>query len=261
MPKQIFKYLRYVDEHAGQTFWLRNKRLFSDSPWCPYCRTPTKTVFSNQERDEPYEGDPLQSWREHDVQVRACEECGWWDMFDNDTSGDCDEAPWYTDTYRRAILQEYTLADAQVPIDALSAELLRHREEIHQIHDKAMERLVAAVMHVSYPGAEVELCGRTGDGGVDLFVIRGDKTIIIQVKRRVNPEKPEPVSSVRELLGVSVDKGVRNLIFVSTAPHFTGSRVGARAFAERVVRNRKVDQFDLISRDQFIGMLDLSGFA
>jgi len=120
-----------------------------------------------------------------------------------------------------------------------------------------MERLVAGVISDYYPGCEVELCGRSGDGGIDLFIILADKRIGVQVKRRIVPGRPERVSAVREFFGAGVAKRLRDLIFVSTAERYTRSASGAVAFAEQVVDDNIVDSFVLVNRARFLDMLDV----
>jgi hypothetical protein len=120
-----------------------------------------------------------------------------------------------------------------------------------------MEELTGAVLQDFYPGCEVHLCGKSGDGGIDLLVVVKDVPVAIQVKRRTKPDSTESVEAVRAFLGASLLKGYDHLIFVTTADHFTGGPFGAEKAAERALQKKLVQKFQLIDRHKFFEMLNL----
>lgn len=53
--------------------------------------------------------------------------------------------------------------------------------------------------------------------GKDLILLDGEKQTFIQVKRRTQAQKVEPVSSIRDLIGASVIGDADACVFVTTA--------------------------------------------
>ena len=258
--KKVFRYTGSVNESKNTVQWLKpdGSRFFPGTPMCPYCAITTKPVYDNSRSlsDHDDEG----TWTEEDfLSIYECKECGWWYVYNSNLTddGDVDDHRWSTSSYVRAILEVHKLSSPTIPIDALGQELIKTRHHIHEIHDKAMERLVAGVMREHYPGCEVELCGKSGDGGIDLYIVLGEEIIGVQVKRRLNPNSVEVVSSIREFFGAGVAQKLRNLVYVSTAKRFTRTEKGAINFAENVVRDNIIDSFELVNRDRFFSMLDL----
>ena len=260
--KQIFKYTKSTQESIHDGFWCisENKRFFPSEPLCPYCNITIGSIYSNSRSNESPPEDIHEWWRDEDsTNAYQCVDCGWW-YLENRTdheNNDSDDFRWSAIRYRRAILDVYNIDSPDIPIDALSLELKKRGDSIYEIHHRSMERLVAGVMREYYPGCEVELCGRSGDEGIDLYVVLANKKIGIQVKRRMKPGMTETVSTVREFFGAGVAKNLRDLVFVSTADRYTGSSSGATAFAKEVVDHKIVDSFRLINRDRFFSMLDL----
>lgn len=259
--RKIFKYIRSIRENSEESIWrIRNgDRHFPTKPWCPYCNETIKVVYQNSRELESPPGDNAW-WRDEEtICIYSCNMCGWWYMASRDDheDNDSDDFRWYSTDYQRALLEVHNLSIPEVPIDALSKELLKRGDDIIHIHHRVMESLVAGVMREYYPGCEVEMCGRSGDGGIDLYIVRADKTIAVQVKRRMTSNSVERVSTVRDFFGAGVAKKFRDLIFVSTAKRFTGSVNGASEFARKVVDDKIIDSFKLIDRERFLGMLEL----
>ena len=256
-----YRYSKTVNEKADDDIWRSRDghRFFQITPWCPYCLQSTIVVYSNEKTIAPPQEDHELWYQEDSITVYVCEQCGWWYIVDGSDheEGESDDSKWYTRSYRRSVLDVHDLTSPNIPIDALAQEIKKKEDIIHHIHHRAMESLVAGVMREHFPGCEVELCGKSCDGGVDLYVVRGDKTIGVQVKRRMSPESIERVSTVREFFGAGIAKKLRNLMFVSTAKRFTAKNTGAVQFAKNVVDDKIIDSFELINRDKFTGMLNL----
>lgn len=262
MKKQIFKYSRSVSESIHDRYWhiSEDKRFFPDTPLCPYCTKGINNTYSNSRKNESPPEDIHEWWRdEESINVYQCPDCGWWylESRTDHENNDSDDFRWSAIGYQRAIFDVYNIDCPKVPIDALSLEISKRGDNIFQIHHRAMERLVEGVMREHYPGCEVELCGRSGDKGIDLFIILAEKTIGVQVKRRMSPGKTESVSTVREFFGAGVANSLRDLVFVSTADRYTNSSSGAKDFAKEVVDKKIIDSFTLIDRDRFLSMLNL----
>jgi restriction endonuclease Mrr len=153
------------------------------------------------------------------------------------------------------VLKSYDTSDSQIPIESLRQTLRKNENIVHKIDPYLFEKLVGSVMRDFYANCVVNFCGRSGDGGIDLFLIESDKTIAIQVKRRIHPNSVERIQAVREFLGASLAQGIDHLIYVSTARSFSGGVSGAKTFAKRVVDQRVVRSFQLVNRDQFFSML------
>jgi len=259
--KIFFKYSGTTPERDDGLYW-RNKngdRHFPVTPYCPYCKMHAKGVYRNSRTLSSPPEDSDQWYTEYTVAVYICENCGWWYVVDQEDNHDMDSdgSPWSCMKYQRAILEVHDLSNPDIAIDALEAEIKKRKDRIHQIHPGAMERLVAGVMRDFYPASEVEHCGRSGDGGIDLYLTKGDKVIGVQVKRRASPNKVENVSTIRDFFGAGMAKDLKDLIFVSTAKRFSGTPTGAKKFAEDVVLGRRIDSFELFNRDRFLRMLDV----
>jgi HJR/Mrr/RecB family endonuclease len=116
-----------------------------------------------------------------------------------------------------------------------------------------MEELVGFVFS-DFFNCEVQYCGKSHDGGIDLVLVMADKPVLVQVKRRMKPTDVEPVSSVREFLGAALLAGHTDCIFVTSADHF--SSVG-QAAARKALTRGLVTRYDLIDRRRFLDILDL----
>ena len=111
------------------------------------------------------------------------------------------------------------------------------------------EKLVADIFNANYQQAEVIHVGKSHDGGVDiLFIDTHEKQWLIQVKRRRNIQKGEPVETIRNLLGTMLLEGAYHGIVVSTADHFTYQACKAAQRAEEVGMTVKLIDRGLLDR-------------
>lgn len=53
--------------------------------------------------------------------------------------------------------------------------------------------------------------GKTGDGSTDLIVLESDNPILVQIKRRQNPNHTELIKGIREFVGTLFIEGRRKL--------------------------------------------------
>lgn len=232
--------------------------------WCPYCRLPADLALYELRTNEYCGEEELLTerlWYSEDtssysLEVWLCSTCGWWDLILTHVEGIGPEGN-VNDVSYRAVLKAYDPCDIEIPIQILRHELLRKDDSIYHIHDKKMEELVGSVMKDFYPGCEVTLCGKSGDGGIDLISVISDTPVAIQVKRRKKPNTVERVEAVRAFLGASLVRGYDHLLYVTTADHFTGGPYGAQTEAQRAIQRKLVQQFQLINKHQFFDMMNL----
>lgn len=128
--------------------------------------------------------------------VIQCPQCGWWEHSYIFSSDEIDEGIRATSIeVTQAILRTYEEDSKSVPITILNRYIAQNPEKIYGINDKKMEELVASVFK-DFIDCDVTVVGKSHDGGKDLILLTGDKQIFIQVKRRTQASKVEPVSSI-----------------------------------------------------------------
>lgn len=220
---------------------------------CPFCQRELSEVFSNGIIEyDPENKDSTQDVH-HSVTAKSCE-CGWWTVEHVETPDAHNlyaPASWCF-SYRGA-LRKFSAADATIPMDALRGAIARHPDAIDAISPRKMEDLVGAVMADFWPGSKCKLCGKSGDGGVDLLLVIGDSPFAIQVKHRENIRKGESVHHVTHFIGALMLKNIPNGIFVTTADHFSSA---AETAAATILKRGLVESFHLIARKPFLEMLE-----
>jgi len=172
------------------------------------------------------------------VAIWGCLSCGWW--YEEFTK--FDDADDNRIKRRVAVLREFTADANDLPLAALSTELISRPGVLHDVHPGRLEVLVADILGEFF-STEVKVVGRTGDGGIDLVFVNCDRPFAVQVKRRQSQESKEGVALVREFLGACLLEDVRNGIIVTTAGSFTS---GAVAAANQTVSKGLFESFDLI---------------
>ena len=109
-----------------------------------------------------------------------------------------------------------------IQVGGLSSRYIMERldanpELLKDLNRRLFEEVVAEVFHGL--GYEVELTKRTRDGGKDIIAIRTIDSVAIRYLiecKRPDPGKPIGVSTVRELLGVSIDDPTTKALLVTT---------------------------------------------
>jgi restriction system protein len=219
-------------------------RRFANTKACPYCRKHAAQILNASLPQQDDEDD-----YDREVEIWACLSCGWW--YEEFRKWD---GPDYRVKRRIAVLREFKPEAADVPLAALATELAVHPSILHDIHPSRLEALVADVLR-DFFSTEVKVIGRTGDGGIDLLFVNGDRPFAVQVKRRQSPESKEGVALVREFLGACVLKDFRNGIIVTTAGSFTS---GAVAEASQTISKGIFESFNLIAKDRFLELFAMS---
>jgi hypothetical protein len=138
--------------------------------------------------------------------------------------------------------------------EELALYIRRHPNFLHSCDPKGFEKFVADVFRANYTNAEVLHVGKPGDGGTDVLLIetRGEQWLI-QVKRRGAQKSSEGVSTIRDILGTMVVKGVRNGTVVSTVERFS---LNARRDAVKAKTGPFGMTVELVDKDIFNKMLD-----
>lgn len=224
------------------------KSFFSDNTICPFCSCKLATVFIGVQRsagspDYLYTGD-----------LKECPNCSWWTYHTHFSEQDdlIDEVNGiYTDTKHYAIEKSFNLSDKTLPLEVLNIELQKRKDILYEIHPAKMEELVQDILRGVYD-CEVEHVGQRGDGGKDLIVLANDAPILVQVKRRSDPEHIELVNGIRELVGTMYIEDARKGIYVTTAKDFSK---GSKDLAQQMIDQRKLDYFELINYEKLTALL------
>ena len=232
---------------------LAHGSFYPTSDTCPFCEGKTSTVFSGGTIE--YDPENRDSTRDvhHGVIAKSCE-CGWWTVQDHKTP---DAHNLYAPTSwvlaYRGVLRTFSPEDTAIPMDALRRTIASHREAVDSISPRKMEELVGAVMADFWRGAKCKLCGKSGDGGIDLLLIKGDKPFAVQVKHRQDIRKAESVHHVTHFIGALMLAKIPNGIFVTTADHYS---VAAERAASTILESKSVQSFQLIDRKSFMEILE-----
>lgn len=228
--------------------------FFSRRGWCPFCKKDIPQInHQSRIQREVWGFDIFEEY----FYAWVCTSCGWWEVKTYHESGTFfdngfDERIRDVDI-KHAILKSYALEDVSLPVTTLRRVLNSKTDYIYEIHPQKMEELVQSVFEDFYD-CQVEHCGRSHDGGIDLILLDSDKPAMIQVKRRTKPNSVEAVSLVREFLGAVLLSGSRRGIFVTTANHFSLPSVEA---ASQAITMNLVQEFELYDLDRFLSVLNL----
>lgn len=172
--------------------------------------------------------------------VLTCENCGWWCTGERTDVGNSEVR--ISTVF--GILHEFDLTSASTPVEVLNAEISQWIHRLDSAHPNRMEDFIQGCLSGVFD-CEVSQIGYTRDGGIDLFVLRGNEDIAVQVRRR-RSDKTESVAPIREFLGAALLKNTRNLLYASTAKKFSNE---AKATARRAIKLDLVDTYELLDLD------------
>lgn len=228
--------------------------FFSKKGWCPFCKKEVNKVFEYSGMDfERLKGVSF----EEVENVWKCDKCGWWQhSFYSYMESYEEYSQEYKDWYEElnsSILRRFDVGSKKAPINILRDYITRNADKIYNINYKKMEELVASVFREHY-NCDVHMAGKSHDGGKDLVLIESDKSIIVQVKRRMSAKKTEAAKEIRELLRTTVLERSRNSIFVTTADNFSPDAIKT---ANKAITNSIVDTFELFDYNRFMNLLNL----
>ncbi|MBF0417958.1 MAG: restriction endonuclease [Magnetococcales bacterium] len=219
---------------------------------CPYCGTPLNCIKSVPYGYDGEYGKELASNEQTLAKLIAeiCNTCQWWRVVEL-ISDDFWKSGHSFGHYTHAVLKTTTIDSASIPLDALEDYLKNNPDKVYNIHYKKMEELACSIIREQYM-CDVQLCGRSHDGGIDLLMIVGEEITPIQVKRRMSPSRREGVSVVREMMGVMLRDGYRNAKVITTAEKFTYDAIND---VSKLLASGRADTFELIDFGMFMGLL------
>jgi hypothetical protein len=254
----ILDYSQFI-EHKGEegivNFNFVNNtmdKLQKIKGYCPFCKSIITNKIYNKTNSNIY----WCSATEYE-EVVQCPQCGWWEHSYTFSSDDVEQGLRANSIeLTQAILRTYCDDSKDIPIEVLNKYITQNPEKIYNINDNKMEELVSSVFKDfdKYKNFDVKLVGKSHDGGKDLILLNGDKQTFVQVKRRMQANKVESVSSIRDLIGASILGDATACIFVTTADHFSKSAQNA---AHKIVDKKILDSFELIDYHKFTSMLKL----
>jgi len=215
--------------------------IAGESYTCRHCRDPRAPL---KVVDDVFET----AWSEP-AAILTCDRCGWWCQyaigFNRDGFYERERVP--------AALRTYAVGDIEVPVNALRRELAENPKWLAELNHTKMEHLVGSILR-DYMKCDVVHTGRTGDGGVDLLLLDGETPYVVQVKRRLNEERGEAVSAIREFVGATLLAGYKRGIYVTTATHFTPPAEDAAVLAKTC---GLVEEIHLVDQSRFLDILHL----
>lgn len=224
-------------------------KFFKKRGYCPFCGKEIPQVYDNTRHDTI----GVELWAFYSVW--ECDSCGWWEYLyefseEEDYAGSrISTKNW--DTLRHGIIKKFDISDKEIPINTLMNELLKKQDILYNIDPYKLED-IAQIVFSAYYDCEVKHVGKTGDGGKDLIIVQSDDPILVQVKRRANPEHIELVKGIREFVGTMYIEGANKGVYLSTAKEFSK---GCIETVDKVVNNRKFDSFNLVNFERFCNML------
>ncbi len=191
-----------------------------------------------------------------DEVLLLCTECGYW--------GGRGFREWNSHRHNvplRGVVGRYqpiaNLDDGST--EYLVSHLRRFPGQMAKVTPFRAEKFVADLLK-DYLDCEVHHLGGRKDGGIDAFVLTNDRIqTIIQVKWRGDSNAAESVTTVREVAGTLLARGVPSGIIVSTRKRFSAD---ARAEAD-LVSERSVDgigqlSLELYDYHRILDMLSIS---
>ena len=235
--------------YAKSSFYHRDNN-------CPFCKQKIDSVFSNGITEyNPENKDSTQDVH-HSVTVKCCD-CGWWTVEHEQTPNAYDQyavSNWVSAL--RAVLRKFPPEDTAIQMDALRRAIAKNPEAIDPNNPRKMEMLVASVMAGFWPGSKCRLCGKSGDGSMDLLLIIGDKPFAIRVKHRQDIRPEESVYPVTYFIGAVIGSNIPNEIFVTSADRFPDAEQAERCTVHIIPVRDLVESFQLVDRSSFMEILE-----
>lgn len=151
----------------------------------------------------------------------------------------------------------YPLDQAQT--DYLVTHLRRTPNDLTKISPRRAETFVMDLLS-DYLGCEVRPLGGVKDGGIDGYILKGEKMkCIVQIKWRQSEQGAEGVSVVREVAGTLLARNVPNGILVSTRSRYSrDAKSEAQHISSRHVEGMGKLDLQLFDYQNILDMLELS---
>ncbi len=221
-----------------------NPQLFLMPEFCPYCASKCELIDTKVTRYQVNSFDI-----EHvSSMLYICQVCGWWTIpclkihYESDN-----ETEFYFAGQARGELVSFDTSVAEQPMIELKRYLAAHYEARYVIDPFKVEAIVASIFRDA--GYMVEETSRSGDNGIDLFVVqKNDSTrAAIQVKRYKGSVGAE---LIRSFAGALLYEGVTRGVFVTTHKFTRGARITAHNYDQD-----RGYYIDLIDGERLLSML------
>lgn len=223
-----------------------NKQHFRGaSGLCPFCHVPTqkRVNYLCEYKPNPFETNIL----------FECKTCGWWEIERKFEAGGIEGDVAYAAIHHEALAKIFNTEGAEAPTTALVEHLRKVPDFLYGVNKKKMEEIVQYIFS-SFYACEVEHCGKSHNGGIDLIMIDSDEPTLIQVKCRERKDCVESISKIREFLGAMWIKQSRKGIYVTTADHY--SSVSKRTI-NQMISEKILDSFEMVDYKRFVEMLNI----
>ncbi|OGP51598.1 MAG: hypothetical protein A2Y79_08830 [Deltaproteobacteria bacterium RBG_13_43_22] len=186
---------------------------YSDS--CKYCNSSLK-LFRIGSKSKGF----ITVTDKH-LDLYCCINCGWWFLERLEEESHFTGNHFIVNNIEGAV-KYYNVDSYDVPIVELRNYLKRHPNDIAYVNPYRFELLMQDCFKDYFGPSEVIHLGKSGDGGIDLKIVKNNKeTILVQVKRRFDITKNEGPKVVRELNGVLFRDNIAKGIVVTTSISFT----------------------------------------
>lgn len=177
---------------------------------------------------------------------RACNSCGFWKQRLLDTVG--------LDQCTLPFSVDFNPHKEAPSLMYLASSIHERPELLHTMDPGRFELFVGSVLKEVYD-CEVWHVGRSGDDGVDLVVVEKDEPLLVQVKRRQNPDAVEGIEVVKLLFASAFARGADRGMVVTTAQRF--SRVAKKWVHLPRLQDVKF-QLELVDVNKLLHMLHLA---
>ncbi|RJQ77164.1 MAG: hypothetical protein C4519_13905 [Desulfobacteraceae bacterium] len=221
-----------------EAFKWNDKHYKGASCICPFCKTSMRIAL-----ERPAYSETNTVWQ--------CQKCGWWELERVFRAGGVQDDVAYAAIHHQACVKNFAINSSKVPTEALVDHLQKRPDIVYSVNKKKMEEIVQYVFSDFYE-CEVTHVGKSHDGGVDLIMIDADEPTLIQVKCRESKNAIEPISQIREFLGVMWINQSKKGAFMSTADHFSSVSVNT---INEMLSKGLLRSFDLIDFKRFVEML------
>ena len=166
--------------------------------------------------------------------VKCCPACGWWLVKRTSHLTNDDASMMITDwdyaTYGACgVLRAFDVRARTEPLSVIRQYLAAKYDKRFHIDPLRFEDVVVSVYRDF--GYDVEATGRTGDGGIDAVLRRGDQTVGVQVKRVRGKIEAE---HIRSFAGALYLQGMLAGVYVTTSGFTRGARETAAMAASRI---------------------------
>lgn len=189
---------------------------------CPMCAEPLTTDKIHQSAYAKHFAS-ITTMPVVDTMLYQCTHCQWWAIRESGADYEIPGGDW--DFLVAGSIKQWDLSSREVPLAILKRYFAQSKDKFafKVLDSLVFEKLIAECLRYEYQPCEVHHVGArggSGDGGVDIYLIKDEVEWLIQVKRRI-VDSPEPVATIRSLNGVLLREGKQKGMVITSAPSFT----------------------------------------